>query len=519
MNQTVELNRRMTSLDASFLYLEQPQTLLHVAGIYTFARPLDYERLLRYVGDRLHLIPRYTQRAVMVPLNLGHPTWEADPDFDIRRHIERHKLHSPGNDSALATLCARLFAEPLDRSRPLWEMHLIERYGEGCALLAKTHHCMVDGASGVQLTNLLMDPTPRPPRLDGKLQRQPEAALPNPMQHAVSGLLDTARTQLSIGRRAVSSLAHPSRALGDLRETLDAIGTAVRTLVAGAPPMPFNGALGATRVIGWVRFSLNEVKAIKNRLGGTVNDVVLAVISGSLRGYLRTRNVNVDRTELKAMVPVNVRAEHEHLKLGNRVSMMVAPLPIGITDPVERLRQVSAAMDLLKSSGQAGQMERIVVLTDLLPPPLQRPLARLQASVSPVNTICTNVPGPRETRYLLGEPVQLMVPLVPLAAGIGLGFAILSYADQLTIGLNADAERVPDIDDLAAALRESFDELWAATGLEHVVVPAPPARMPPKAATARSKAARPRGRRGNRSSRGVESKTESDVDRSTPAEG
>src|SRR5262249_6814652 len=164
--------------------------------------------------------------------------------------------------------------------------------------------------------------------------------------------------------------------------------------------------------------------------------------------------------------------------------------PIGITDPLERLRQVSAAMDLLKSGGQAGQMERVVALTDLLPPPLQRPLAQLQASVSPVNTICTNVPGPRETRYLLGEPVQLMVPLVPLAAGIGLGFAIMSYADQLTIGLNADAQRVPDVWELAAMLHRSFEELWRMTRLERIVAPqvAAPRRARSKKTKSRSRA-------------------------------
>ncbi|MBZ5688546.1 MAG: WSD1 family O-acyltransferase [Acidobacteriia bacterium] len=233
------------------------------------------------------------------------------------------------------------------------------------------------------------------------------------------------------------------------------------------------------------------MKAIKNRLGGTVNDVVLAVISGALREYLQAHGVKTDRTELKAMVPVNVRSEHDQMKLGNRVSMMVAPLPIGITDPVERLRQVSAAMDLLKSGGQAGQMERVVALTDLLPPLVQRPLAMLQASVTPVNTVCTNVPGPRETRYMLGEPVHLMVPVVPLAAGIGLGFAIMSYADQLTIGLNADAERVADIWSLSEALYRSFEGLWAATGLERVPAPSA-AAPPPPARSRRKKAAVPR---------------------------
>jgi diacylglycerol O-acyltransferase len=482
------LNRRMTSMDASFLYLEQPNALLHVAGAYTFSHPLDYDHLLGYVRDRLYLLPRYTQRAVMVPLNLAHPTWEEDPEFDIRRHIIRHRLKDGHDDTAVAVLCAKLFAEPLDRNRPLWEMHLIEGYGKGCAMLAKTHHAMIDGASGVQLINLLMDPTPKPVALEpppSRARRKP--TLPTPLALAADGLFDTVRTQLSLGRHVASMLTRPSRALAEGRATVDAIATLARTLLSGAPPTPFNGAIGKRRTIAWTRLSLNEVKATKNRLGGTVNDVVLAVIAGGLRQYLQAHGIKTDRTELKAMVPVNVRSEHDQMKLGNRVSMMIAPLPVGINDPVERLRQVSAAMDLLKSGGQAGQMERVVALTDLLPPLVQRPLARLQASVSPVNTICTNVPGPRETRYMLGQPVQLMVPLVPLAVGIGLGFAIMSYADQLTIGINADAERVADIWSLSEALYRSFDELWAATGLERIAAPRPaPPVLRKKVAAAKS---------------------------------
>jgi WS/DGAT/MGAT family acyltransferase len=470
MADRLALNHRMTSLDASFLYLEHPNALLHVACLSTLARPLDYARLVRHVEERLHLIPRYTQRAVMVPLNLGHPTWEPDPDFDIRRHMPRHHLKGHGDDAALAALCARLFAQPLDRSRPLWEMHLIEGYKHGCAVLAKTHHAMIDGASGVQLLNILMDPSPQPPPVPPPLEERRARELPNPVMHALDGVVDTLRTQMGLGFHVAKLLARPSHALQEARATLEAIGTLAGTLAAGSPPTPFNGLIGKERTLAWARLSLNEVKATKNRLGGTVNDVVLTVIAGGLRRYLQLRGMKPDRTELKAMVPVNVRTEHEQLKLGNRVSMMVAPLPIGIADPVDRLRQVSAAMDVLKSSGQAGQMERVLALTDLLPPLIQRPLARLQASIAPVNTVCTNVPGPRETRYMLGEPVQLMVPLVPLAVGIGLGFAIMSYADQLTIGMNADAGRVPDLWRLADALHQSFDELWAATGLERITV-------------------------------------------------
>ena len=461
------LNHRMSSMDASFLYLEQPNALLHVACLYTFRRTLDYERLVQHVEDRLHLIPRYTQRAVMVPFNLGQPTWEADPDFEIRAHMPRHHLKGHLDDAALAALAARLFAQPLERSRPLWEMHFIE-YQHGCAVLAKVHHAMVDGASGVQLLDILMDSSPQPMSVPQPPTARRERKLPSPAMQVLEGVFDTLRTQAGIGLSIAKLLAQPSRALQEARATVEAVGTLATTLSAAVPPTPFNGPIGKERTMAWTRFSLNEVKATKNRLGGTVNDVVLAIISGGLRQYLQHRGMKPDRTELKALVPVNVRGEHEHLKLGNRVSMMIAPLPIGIADPIERLRQVSVAMDVLKNSGQAGQMERVIALTDVLPPVLQRPLARFQAAIAPVNTVCTNVPGPRETRYMLGEPVQLMAPLVPLAAGIGLGFAIMSYADQLTIGINADAGRVPDVWRLGDALRESFEALWAATGLERI---------------------------------------------------
>jgi diacylglycerol O-acyltransferase len=472
MTPAQELSWRMTSLDASFLYLERPNALMHVAGIYTFAGRIDFERLVRDVRNRLDVIPRYTQRAVMVPLNLGHPTWEPDPEFDVRDHVKRHTLKAPGSDAALAEICARIFAIQLDRSKPLWEMHLIEGYrGAGCALLSKTHHCMIDGASGVQLIELLMDPTPKPSKVEHRRQPPLRPALPSALARAAFGLTDTVRTQLQLGWNALQLLARPARALRETKFTAEAVTAMTRTMLSGIPPTPFNGRLGEQRALAWAPFSLNEVKTIKNRLGGTVNDVVLAIISGGLREYLRDHGVKVDRTELKAMIPVNMRGEHEHLKLGNRVSMMVAPLVIGITDPVERLRQVSAATEQLKSSGQAAQMERVVSLTDLLPPPLQRPLAQLLATGAPVNTVCTNVPGPRETRYMLGEPAQLMVPIVPLASGIGLGFAIMSYGNQLTIGLNADAERVPDLWKLAEGLHRSFDELWRVTGLERITVP------------------------------------------------
>lgn len=462
-----ELNRRMTALDAGFLYLERPNALLHVGGIYTFSEPIRLNELIDDVERRLGLIPRYTQRALMVPFNLGHPTWEPDPEFDIEHHIQSHTLKDSHDQRALARLCAQLFARPLDRSRPLWEMHLIEGYGKGCALLAMTHHCMIDGASGIQLVNLLMDPSPKPAALDVPALPIP-TEFPSPFAQALDGFVDAARAQLVAGKQLAKSLLSPSRALSEARKTLEASASMARTMLSPAPPTPFNGALSNKRAVAWTPLSLNEVKAVKNRFGGTVNDVILCIIAGGLGRYLRSCGEPVDGVELKAMIPVNVRPETERSNLGNRVSSLVATLPVGITDPVERLRAVSASMEVLKHSGQAGQLDRVIALADLVPPSVQSSLGTLQSLVTPVNTICTNVPGLREARYLLGRRVELMVPLVPLAAGVGLGFAILSYADQITIGANADAEQVRDPWKVAAAIGNAYEELWKATGLERV---------------------------------------------------
>ena len=465
---TPALDHRMRARAASSLYLDRPPAPRPGAPLTPCARRRARAPLVAYMEERLSLIPRYCQRVVEVPLNIGHPTWETDPEFDIYDHVIRHHLRGGGDDETLARLCAKLFAEPLDRARPLWELHIIDGYGAGSALLSKTHQCMADGPHGVQITNVLMDPSPRPAPLPARALPHADA-ISHPLLRTAEAVVDTVWTQLGALSGAARFLSRPARALEEVRAALDAVGSLSRTVAESPAPMPFNGEIGRDRTIAWARLSLNETRAIKSRLGGTVNDVVLSVICGGLRHYLIACGVNVESAELKAMVPVSLHTDHQHGRLGHRVSMMVAPLPVGCKDPIERLRQISATMDLLKNSGQDRPIRHLVALTDLLPPLLQVPLARLQATMLPVNTVCTNVPGPRETRYLLGEPVHSMVPLVPLAAGVGLGFAILSYADQLTIGINADAGRVANAWRVQSALRRAFEELWEATGLERVV--------------------------------------------------
>jgi len=462
-----EFNRRMSALDAGFLYLERPNSLLHVGGIYTFGEPIDLDDLILDVDRRLGLIPRYTQLAVMVPFTLGHPTWEIDPNFDITNHIQEHTLEGGGDDAALARLCAKLFARQLDRSKPLWEMHLIQGYKSGCAILATTHHCMIDGASGMQLISLLMDPSPKPPPLDAPALPQP-SDLPSPFAQALDGLFDATRAQIETGKQLAKNVLSPAEALRRARTTLEATASMARQMLSPAPSTPFNGPLSKRRTIAWSPLSLNEVKAIKNRFGGTVNDVILCVISGGLGRYLHSHGVETHDLELKAMVPVNVRSETQKQNLGNRVSSLVAALPVGIADPVDRLRTVSAHMEVLKNSGQAAQLDQVLAAADLVPPMLQSAIGSLQNLVTPVNTICTNVPGPREARYMVGKPVELMIPVVPLAVGIGMAFAIVSYADRITIGINADAEQVHNPWKVAQAVNHAYEELWKATGIERV---------------------------------------------------
>src|SRR5262245_45658244 len=460
---------RMTALDAAFYYLERTGQLLHVGGVYTVDGALDFRRLTDDIGARLHLIPRYTQRVLPVPFNLGHPTWEPDPRFSLRNHVFRHTLRGDAGDEQLARLAARLFAEPLDRARPLWELHLIDGYkGDGSAIFAKVHHCMIDGVSGVQLLGVMFDPSPNPvppPPSDGL---PPAPPLPSPLVQLGRAVRDSVRTARRRAQLVADHVRRPGRALAEVGEVADAVGQLARIMIEPTPRTPWNGHVSTLRHIGWTTLSLNEVKAIKNRLGGTVNDVVLTVITSALRAYLEGHGVRPDRIQLRAMVPVNVRSKPDHLRLGNRIAMMVAPLPVGIYEPHERLRQVQAAMAQLKEGGESARMTRMIDLLSLLPPPVQKPLGWLQVQAAPINTICTNVPGPPVSLYVQGRRLETLVPLVPLAQGVGLAFAILSYADTLTIGITCDPALVAESEPLCELLQAALEELRNLAGVERV---------------------------------------------------
>jgi diacylglycerol O-acyltransferase / wax synthase len=463
----VSAGDRMTPLDAAFYNLERTGQLLHVGSLGIAEGALDFGRLLDDVASRLHLIPRYTERVVPVPLGIALPTWEPAPQFDVRHHVFRHQLRAPADAAQLSRLVSRLFARPLDRERPLWELHQIDGIGGArSAIFGKVHHCMIDGVSGVQLMGVLFDPSPKPAPYPPPPAAAAAPALPSATTQLWRGLRDGALKAVQQGRALADLLARPDQAVDELRRTGEAIGEMLRVLLERVPPTPFNGHVSILRRVLWRTVALHDLKAIKNRLGGTVNDAVLATIAGALRRYLEGAGLNPDRTELRAMCPVNVRSADENLALGNRISMMVAPLPVGIFDPVERYRQVRAAMAQVKASGESARMTRILDLMTLLPPALQTAAGWLQVQSAPVNTICTNVPGPPVSLYTQGVRLETMVPLVPLAQGIGVAFAMLSYADTLTIGVTLDPALIRDGERIVQHLDESFEELRTIAGLE-----------------------------------------------------
>jgi WS/DGAT/MGAT family acyltransferase len=483
-----EAPRRLSALDADFLYLERRSQPLHIASIITFDGALDFERLLADLATRLHLAPRYMQRAVPTPLGFGHPTWETDPTFDLRRHVCRRWLRPPGDDQQLAALCAILYAQPLDRDRPLWEMHVIEGYhgtGEspgstdlrassrrtgkrdrsGTALLVKVHHSMVDGVGGVELLAILFDTVPQaaapcaPPTIQG-LRREP----PSLARRVCDGVVERATARAMQGRAVLGLLARPRAALEQLRQTVETISHVGRTYLAGAPSTPFNGTIGTARQLGWVTFSLSVARAIKHRLGASLNDLVLAVTSGALRRVLHERGVDPDPLVLRAVVPVNRRSSTESLHLGNRISIMVAPVPVGIQDPIARMHRVHEATTQLKAADEPAKMHHLLGLAELLPPVAHRLLGFVRQPGKPINTVCTNVPGPPIPLYQQGVRVSRVLPFVPLVDGIGVAFAALTYDDALAIGVTADPGLVPDVDVVASALRTSFEELSSASG-------------------------------------------------------
>lgn len=452
---------RLTGLDTSFLHLERDSAHMHVAGCSVFAGDAPtHEEVIEAIESRLHLVPRYRQRLAFVPLNQGRPVWVDDPHFNVRYHVRHTALPRPGGEAQLKRLAGRVFSQALDRSRPLWELWLVEGLADDrFALLSKTHHALVDGVSGVDIATVLFDTSADPLPVAPPDHDWVARPLPSSAQLLADALLERATVPGEVVRGVRAALRGPRTMATRLGRALGSVGAVAWTGLQAAPPSPLNVRIGPHRRFTWVQADLAQFKSIKNSLGGTLNDVVLAVVTGALGSYLRLHGHPTDGPGLRAMVPVSIRADVERGALGNRVAAMWVTLPVGTTDPAQRLGSINQSMDAVKESGQAVGAELLTQLSGFAPPTIMAQAARLQARQRLFNLVVTNVPGPQFPLYLLGRELQAVYPMVPLAENTALGIAILSYNGQLNFGLVADYDALADVEVLADELRASIDEL------------------------------------------------------------
>jgi WS/DGAT/MGAT family acyltransferase len=458
---------RLSPLDASFLHIEDGVTHMHIGSVSIMeGPPPPYEELRDRVAGKLPMVRRYRQLVRTVPFDLGRPVWADDPYFNIEYHIRHTALPQPGNDAQLQNLVGRVMATQLDRGRPLWEMWMVEGLTGGrWAIVSKVHHCMVDGVAGSDLLGLILDAEPDPPEVEPTpwMPSQPPARWELALD-AVTGMV-TSPFELSRLVRAQTRL--PRRLLGEVGATLSALRATASVMRTPSSPS-LNGPIGPHR--RWVpsSVSVGDIKEVRSRLGGTFNDVVLALITGGFRDLLAKRGESTD-LPIRTMVPVSVRARDQSGRavgdgqLANRVSAVFAELPVQLEDPVARLRTISAQMAGLKESKQALAGEALSSLSGFAPPMLLSLAGRLatKAPQRTVNTITTNVPGPQIPLYAAGRRMLEVYPYVPLGIRLRIGVAIFSYDGRVGFGVTGDYDTAPDIDILAQGIEQAMGDFLA----------------------------------------------------------
>jgi diacylglycerol O-acyltransferase len=463
---------RLSAVDASFLANEGPTSHMHVGAVVILeGPPPPFDEFLDGLRARLHLVPRYRQKLAEHPG--GRPLWVDDPDFNLEYHVRQTALPKPGSETQLMRLAARIMSQQLDRTKPLWEVWLVEGLSEGrLAMISKTHHALIDGVSGVDLATVMFDLEPVPRDLGEEtqgLEAWTPAPEPSPAELVAGGVAGLARTGLGLAAGALGALSHPQETLAQAREAAEGLGEIVWAGLNPAPATPLNVEIGPHRRFVGVRCELADFKAVKNAFGGTVNDVVLTVVSGALHDWLRARGVRTEGLEMRALVPVSIRAEHEHGQLGNRIAAMRAPLPVYVDDPVARLAVVREAMDGLKESKQAVGAEVMASVQSFAPPTVLAQAARINFSTRLFNLIVTNVPGPQFPLYVRGREMLDVFPVAFLPKDHALAVAIMSYNGGLNFGLLGDFDAMPDIERFGEGLSEALAELVALAGRERVV--------------------------------------------------
>lgn len=456
---------RLSPLDASFLHIEDDTAPMHIASTAIFEGPPPaHDEILTMVASKLPLVPRYRQRVRFVPFELGRPVWVDDTYFNLDYHVRHTALPSPGGEEQLRNLVGRVMSQNLDRTKPLWEIWVVEGLEEGhWAMICKSHHAMVDGVSGTDLLAVILDSEPEPERSNPPPWRpSPEMSGPEFLAAALAERLvnpyeavRTARSLVTRPRRLAQEVASNTRGL-----------TALMSLAMPKEHSSLNGPIGPHRRYTWARGQVSDVKAIRSALGGTLNDVVLAAITNGFRELLISRGEEVDRT-VRSLVPVSVRKDSQRGTPDNRVSGMFAELPVGLDDPVARLHAITEQLKGLKESQQAVAGETLTSLAGFAPPALLSAGTRLAARFPQrnLNTVTTNVPGPRVPLYAGGRRMLEAFPYVPLAGHIRIGVAIFSYLDTLNFGVTGDLDSNPDLDILSTGILTGLSDLRKAAGV------------------------------------------------------
>ena len=463
---------RLSALDVSFLYFEEPTTPMHVGAVTVFQAPedgFDHERLVRLISQRIELVPRYRQRVRWVPGRLASPVWADDERFDLSYHVRRSALPRPGTDGQLAELVARVQSRALDRSRPLWEMYLVEGLSGGrFAIITKTSHAMVDGAAAVDIGEVILDT--RPDSRERPADTWLAAREPSWLELVAGAAVETVRRPTGAVDALRGGLNEVRHGIGRLTGVAGGLLAAAASATRSAPDSPLNAVIGEQRRYTTITLDLDDHRRIRKAHGGkgrdvSVNDVVLATVAGALRTWLLTRGETVGTsTTVRALVPVSIRPEprDETWATGStRVASYLVDLPVGEPSPVMRLHQVSYRMQAHEESGRSVRAEALVGLAGFAPPTLHALGARVASGLSKrwFNLVVSNVPGPQQPLYAGPARMLAAYPVVPLAKGQALSIGVTSYDGRVCYGLNADRDAMPDLDVIAQCLEDALAEL------------------------------------------------------------
>jgi WS/DGAT/MGAT family acyltransferase len=452
---------RLTAVDASFLAQEGPNAHMHIGAVMIFEGPPPaFADFADHVRGRLHLVPRYRHKLAVPPIETGRPLWIDDPNFNLEYHLRHTGLPEPGSEEQLRALAARIHSQQLDRTKPLWELWLVQGLDDGrFALISKTHHALVDGIAGVDLATVLFDLEPVPPPTLHEGEPWVPQAEPSAASMAARGVRGLIKLPFDVAGRAVAAATRPTTSLHVAREMVEGVAEVAWAGLNPAPDTPLNVPIGPHRRFATVRCELRDFKLVKDAFGGTVNDVVLATVAGGLRSWLQSRGVRTDGLELRALVPVSIRSADQRGDGGNRLAVMRGPLPVYIEDPVARLQAVRQAMDGLKESKQAVGAEVLTSVQNLAPPTILAQASRMNFSTRLFNLLVTNVPGPQFPLYILGRELQELFPVAFLPGNHALAVAIMSYNGGIDFGLLGDYDAMPDLDAFAQMLDDARQEL------------------------------------------------------------